>query len=75
MGHRHLGFDPDNTKTGGSYIAQLCQLLTATWDGDLIAKPHRDELVRVGYAVRGNGWNIITLEGIDALRKLNLLGT
>lgn len=58
-----------------SRIEQLMQLTTATWDGDLISKPDRDVLIRLGYAVRSErgGFQIITPQGISLLNDLNLL--
>lgn len=54
-------------------IEQLEQCLTATWDGDLISKSERTELVKQGYIVRIEGWNIISTAGILALIKLKRL--
>ena len=48
-------------------IEQLQQLTTVTWDGDLISKTDRDELVKCGFAKRVLGWNYITEEGIRTL--------
>lgn len=57
-----------------SQIEQLEQLKTFTWDGNLISKTDRDELVKYGYAVRAtDGWQIITPSGIDCLVKLKRL--
>ena len=56
-----------------SYIEQLAQLTTLTWDGDLICKPHRDELVKAGYAERINGFNLITANGILVLNNLGII--
>lgn len=51
-------------------IAQLQQLTHLTFDGDLIGKSMRDELVKDGLAQRVNGgWNIITSEGIKYLES------
>lgn len=51
-------------------IAQLCQLTHLTWDGDLISKTDRDNLVHSGYAQRFNGgWNLITENGINYLQS------
>ena len=52
-------------------IEQLKQLLTATWDGNLIGKPNRDELVRMGLAARAHGYNFITADGIRLLLDLH----
>jgi predicted transcriptional regulator len=55
-------------------IAQLQQLTSLTWDGDLIGKSYRDELVKSGYAQRFNGgWNIITAEGVKLLSNLQFI--
>lgn len=52
-------------------IEQLQQLTHLTWDGDLIGKTLRDDLVKRGLAVRANGgWNIATPAGIEYLHKL-----
>lgn len=37
-----------------------------TWDGNLISKTERDNLVAVGMADRWNGWNFLTQEGVEA---------
>jgi len=50
-------------------LDQLLQLLRITWDGDLISKIERDELVELGFAVRSDGFNIITAQGINYLSK------
>jgi hypothetical protein len=54
-------------------IAQLQQLTQLTFDGDLIGKSHRDELVKIGFAVRFDGWNIITKSGVQHLNKLKFI--
>jgi hypothetical protein len=54
-------------------IEQLEQLTTATWDGNLISKTDRDELVKIGYAEKCNGWNFITANGIIVLTNLGIL--
>lgn len=50
-----------------AYLAQLKQLASATWDGNLLSKQVRDQLVREGKAVRVNGWNIATASGLASL--------
>lgn len=35
-----------------------------TWDGNLISKNERDELVRDGFCERACGWNYLTREGV-----------
>ena len=57
-------------KTG---LEQLQQLLTATWDGNLISKSDRSELVKSGLAARAQGWNFITADGIRMLDNLGML--
>jgi len=54
-------------------IEQLNQLKEATWDGNLISKTHRDELVKMGLADRAHGWNYITGKGIEYLVTLGYL--
>ena len=54
-------------------IEQLQQLCRVTWDGNLISKTARDNLVKIGYATRGNGFNVITPLGIQVLNNLKLL--
>lgn len=54
-------------------IEQLKQLANCTWDGNLISKDYRDELVKAGLAQRGYGWNWLTEKGVEYLVNLNLL--
>lgn len=35
-----------------------------TWDGNLISKSDRDDLVEQGYADRAQGWNFLTACGV-----------
>lgn len=37
-----------------------------TWDGNLVSKSERDRLVDAGLAMRWNGWNHLTQEGLEA---------
>ena len=37
-----------------------------TWDGNLISKCQRDDLVAAGLADRWDGWNFLTQEGVEA---------
>jgi hypothetical protein len=37
-----------------------------TWDGNVPSQTGRDELVNMRLAARGNGWQWLTLAGIDA---------
>lgn len=51
-------------------IEQLQQLTHLTWDGDLVSKTERTNLVNAGYAQRvEGGWNIITAKGIEYLQS------
>lgn len=55
-------------------IEQLQALCLLTWDGYLISKSHRDELVRAGLAQRfEGGFNLITAKGVQYLYDLRLL--
>lgn len=55
-------------------IEQLQQLCTVTWDGNLIGKSCRDDLVKAGLAQRWEGgFNFITAKGFEYLRDLRLL--
>jgi hypothetical protein len=56
-----------------SLVEQLQQLTCLTWDGDLIGKSNRDELVKVGLAQRFNGWNLITEKGVKYLQDLGFI--
>lgn len=71
--HNELQINADNSGLGKTLLPQLCQLLSATWDGGIIAKADRDELIKKGLAVRGCGYTVITVEGLDLLTKLNIL--
>ena len=37
-----------------------------TWDGNLVSKSQRDDLVAAGFASRWDGWNFLTQEGVEA---------
>lgn len=37
-----------------------------TWDGNLISKADRDELVNADLCDRWQGWNFLTLDGVKA---------
>lgn len=43
-----------------------------TWDGNVPSKQGRDELVLMGFAARGNGWQWLTRAGVDASFDNNL---
>lgn len=63
----------EETENMNARIEQLKQLATATWDGNLISKSDRDELVKAELAQRGYGWNWITEKGVKYLVDLGLL--
>lgn len=53
---------------------QLWQLIESgfqgVWDGDVICKSYRTDLLKAGYAVKGyNGMNYSTPKGEQALRE------
>ena len=54
-------------------LAQLTQLRTITWDGDLISKHDRDELQRAGLVERAHGYNFLTTEGVRFLYVLGVI--
>ena len=54
-------------------IEQLKQLATATWDGNLLSKQYRDELVKAGLVQRAHGYNWITEKGLEYLVNLRLI--
>ena len=51
-------------------LEALRQLRMTVWDGNLISKSARDSLVDRGFAVRCNGWQVITREGMAILDTL-----
>ena len=55
-------------------VRQLHQLLTLTWDGNLISKDMTEQLRERGY-VRRNllGQNMITAQGLDLISMLEIL--
>ena len=54
-------------------IDQLIQLLRIVADGDLISKDDRNKLVEIGFANKVEGFNIITVEGIEYLHTCGRL--
>jgi len=56
-------------------IEQLLQLFHgATWDGDLISKSDRKELVKEGLAIQQrHGYNLITCKGVTYLYRLGII--
>ena len=58
----------------GTQIDQLKQLVSPTYDGNVISKSARSELVDKGLAARWNGLNFITQAGVCVLDTLGMLG-
>jgi hypothetical protein len=57
-----------------AYLEQLQQLAKrVVWDGDLISKRHRTQLILDGMADRFNGYNFITRKGIEHLTTVGLM--
>lgn len=57
-------------------IEQLMQLTQITWDGDIISKHERDQLVKSGLAQRmPHGFNVITDKGVEVLYDLGLINS
>ena len=57
----------------GSQLEVLWQLRRTVWDGYVISKTTRDQLVDLGLAARLNGWQFITREGMAVLDVYGLL--
>jgi hypothetical protein len=53
----------------------LVQLSHAVWDGYIISKQARSDLVHLGLAERWNGWNFATRFGFIVLDTLRMLPT
>lgn len=61
-------------KTQSGHLEQLTELSKGVvWDGNLISKYARDDLVNSGLAERVNGWNLITAKGVQYLIDLGFL--
>jgi hypothetical protein len=59
-------------------IDALAQLFVngPTWDGNLITKSGRDQLVEAGLAAKvGGGWNFLTIEGVLVASEWRTGGT
>jgi hypothetical protein len=54
-------------------LEALWQLRMTVWDGYLISKTARDQLVDKGLVARCNGWQFITREGMCVLDTYGLL--
>ena len=57
----------------GAEMEVLLQLRQIRWDGDVASKTGRDSLVRRGLAVRYNGYQVVTQEGMAVLEVLGRL--
>lgn len=55
------------------HLEQLKQLRSVTWDGNLIGKQYRDDLVKSGLVERLDGWNWLTRRGVEYLITLREL--
>ena len=70
--------DPEQRKAGcprltAVQLEVLYQLRMTVWDGYLISKTARSELVDMGLATRCNGWQVLTREGLAVLDTYGLL--
>jgi hypothetical protein len=59
----------------GIQLEALKQLTTVIWDGYLISKCARGDLVDMGLAVKWQGFQVISREGMAVLDTLNALKT
>lgn len=56
------------------YLESLLQLLDGpVWDGDVISKAYRDELVKVGYVYHCHGYAILSPMGVEVLKNLGAI--
>jgi hypothetical protein len=65
--------NPAETDDSPNRLNQLLQLQRPVWDGDLISKEDRKQLVECGYAQQANGFNFLTVEGVKVLIHLGYL--
>jgi len=56
-----------------SQLPALWQLRMTIWDGYVISKTARNQLIALGLAARLNGWQFITREGMAVLDVYGLL--
>ena len=56
-------------------LKALVQLTHAVWDGYLISKQARSDLIDMGLVTKWNGWQVITREGLAVLETLGMLPT
>lgn len=61
-------------KMSSTQIDALQQLAQPVWDGNLMSKQARTELVNMGLVSRWNGLNFATKDGYVVLDTLKLLG-
>lgn len=54
-------------------IEVLVQMSQAVWDGYVISKSARNDLIDMGLVTRWNGWQISTREGLMVLDTLGKL--
>ena len=55
-------------------LHQLCQLIHGpVWDGNLMSKSARDDLVKSGLVLRVAGWNVLSVEGVKTLYNIGFL--
>ena len=60
-------------KLSAGQLEALTQLRKTTWDGYLISKQARSELVALGLVVKIQGWQVISREGLAVLDVCGLL--
>ena len=51
-------------------LEQLFQLRNLTWDGNLISKSNRDELLKKGLIIKSEGFQVVSSAGIYILNSL-----
>lgn len=56
-------------------LEQLIQLQNLTWDGNLISKGDRDNLLKNELIIKQDGFNVISKNGIILLKSLGILNT
>lgn len=58
-----------------SQLEALLQIFKrTTWDGDLIGKRQKNDLVELGFVEKSHGFNFITRAGIEYLHENNMIG-
>ena len=67
-------YQTDAAANSKGRLEQLLQLLRIVWDGDIIDKTERDELIKSGLAQKAEGgFNLITPKGIQYLSELGII--